>query len=42
MDWIHRDEARRMLVDSAATRLAGATSDDYARERRVMLREIGD
>lgn len=42
MAWIHRHEARTLLRDSAATRLSQADRSDYSRERRHLLRTIGD
>ena len=42
MDWINRDEVRRMLRDAASARFSQAPKDDYIRERRHLLRSVGD
>jgi hypothetical protein len=42
MAWIARDDARQVLQDASASRLAQATKDDYSAERRRLKREIGD
>jgi len=42
MEWIHKDEVRRLLRDTSAARLAQAPKADYAAERRNLLRGIGD
>jgi len=42
MAWINRQDARLLLRDAAAARLAQAPRADYGRERRGILERLGD